>query len=510
MRVRVRNGSAAAPPVRTAPAAVGLAALALAASVSSFAPVASAAEVTLHALTLPERTTVVVPFVRTVRAPAAATLEGELRVEGPRTRVALSWRKMKPALLFGGNVTSYVVWAVTKDAVTENLGELFVSGARGEAAFSTSRKAFGLMVTAEPFPLATRPSDVVVFTGSAPDPGKAPGEPIVFGRLSADARPATPSIASLEWTSVEPVELSQARALVEMAEKETSGEADRRLSRDARIALSQAESSPRGGSPKAAADEARRAAALASEALREVARRRDAEEAARVEAERRARETANKVAAVDEADRRRQAEATLAEVEDLRQKAALDLERTRLSAAALAVSSAQLEEERGRLEEERAALRRERDALAAGLADALEKVAPTLETARGLVATLPGTAFDPGKAALRPAARVTIGKLAGILIMVPEHNVRIEGYTDSAGNAAANRKLSADRARIVADLLREQGIPDERVAFEGYGAANPVAPNTTADGRALNRRIEIIVAKGTIESAPMDVEATPK
>ena len=507
MRMRMRNSSSAAPPVRTAPVAVGLAALALAAS-TSFAPIASAAEVTLHALTLPERTTVVVPFLRTVRAPVAATLEGELRVEGARTQVALSWRKMKPALLFGGNVTSYVAWAVTKDAVTENLGELFVSGARGETVFSTSRKVFGLMVTAEPFPLATRPSDVVVFTGGAPSPAKAPGEPIAFGRFSADARPATPSIASLEWTNVEPVELAQARALVEMAEKETSGEADRRLTREARIALSQAGSSPRGGSPKDAADEARRAAAFASEALREVARRREAEEAARLEAERRARETAIRVAAVDEADRRRQAEATLAEIEDLRQKAALDLERTRLSAAALAASGAQLEEERGRLVEERAALRRERDALAAGLADALEKIAPTLETARGLVATLPGTSFDPGKAALRAAARVTIGKLAGILLMVPEHNVRIEGYTDSTGNAAANRKLSADRARNVADLLREQGIPDERISFEGYGAANPVAPNATADGRALNRRVEIIVAKGTIEAAPTEVEAT--
>ncbi|MBK9090914.1 MAG: OmpA family protein [Holophagales bacterium] len=498
------------------PVAVSMAALALAASVvslvslASFASVASAADVTLHVVRLPEGTTVAVPFASTGRAPAAATLEGELRTDGGRTRIALSWKKMKPALLFGGTVTSYVAWAVTKDGSIENLGELLVSGARGEAAFSTSRRDFGLMVTAEPFPLVTRPSDVVVFTGGAPSPGKAPSEPIAFGRFSGDGKPATPSIASLEWTSAEPVELSQARAIVEMAEREASGDPDRRLAREARVALSRAEGSPKGGNPKGAADEARRAAALASEALREVARRKEAEELARLEAEKRAQEAASKVAVVDEADRRRQAEATLAEIEDLRQKVALELERTRLSAAALAASGAQLEEERGRLVQEREALRRERDALAAGLADALEKVAPALETARGLVATLPGTSFDPGKAALRAASRVTVGKLAGILLMLPEHNVRIEGYTDSAGNAAANRKLSADRARNVADLLREQGIPDERIAFEGYGAANPVAPNATADGRALNRRIEIIVAKGTIEAAPMDVEATAK
>jgi outer membrane protein OmpA-like peptidoglycan-associated protein len=295
-----------------------------------------------------------------------------------------------------------------------------------------------------------------------------------------------------------------------MAEKEKSGDPDRRLVREARTLLSMAEGSPRGEGPKASVDEARRAAALASEALREMARRRETEEVARLEAERRAREAASEVAAIDEADRRRQAETALAEIEDLRQKAALDLERTRLSAAALAASSAQLEEERGRLTEEREALRRERDALAAGLADALGKVAPTLETARGLVATLPGNSFDPGKAVLRPAARVAIGKLAGILLVLPKHNVRIEGHTDTTGNPAASRRLSEDRARNVADLLRDEGIPGERIVFEGYGAENPVAANTTSAGRALNRRVEIVVAEGTIEAAPREAEAQPK
>ncbi len=505
----MRERFPAATSVPMTPVAAGLAALALAAS-TSFAPVASAADVTLHALTLPERTTVVVPFASTARAPAAATLEGELRVEGARTRVALSWRKMKPALLFGGNVTSYVAWAVTRDAAAENLGELFVSGARGETSFSTSRRDFGLMVTAESFPGATRPSDVVVFTGVAPNPGKAYSEPIAFGRFSGDAKPATPSVASLEWTSPEPVELAQARAILALAEKEKATDSEQRLVREARTALAQAEGFPRSGSPNAVFDATRRATALASEALGEVARRKEAEEAARLEAKRYEKETARKAEVADEADRRRQAETALAEIEELRQETALGLERTRLSAAALATSSAQLEEERGRLMKERGALRRERDALAAGLADALGKVAPTLETARGLVVTIPGSSFDPGKAALRVSTRVTIGKLAGILLMIPGHNVRIEGYTDSAGNATANRKLAEDRARNVADLLREQGIPDERIAYQGYGAENPVAPNTTADGRALNRRVEIIVAEGMIEAAPKEVEASAK
>jgi len=498
------NRTGATHPRRTALAAAGLALLSLA------TPVGLAAEVTLHALQLPERTTVAVPFSPTVRAPAGATLEGELRAEGTRTTVALSWKKMKPALLFGGNVSSYVAWVVTKDAAAEPLGELFVSGTRGSASFSTVRKEFGLMVTAEPYPATTRPSDVVVFTGDVPKTDKVRSEPVAFGRLTTDAKPATPSISSLEWTSPEPVEVVQARTVLAMAEREKAGDPDQRLVRESRAALAAAEGSPQGGSRNAVLDEARRATKIASEALHEMALRKDAEEQATLEKERHEKETARKAAAVDEADRLRQAEAALAEIEELRQKTALDLERTRLTAAALAASSAQVEEERGRLLLERETLRRERAAVAAGLADALDKVAPTLETARGLVVTLPGSSFDPGKASLRPAARVTIGKLAGILLMVPEKNVRIEGYTDSTGNAASNRRLSADCARNIADLLREEGILGERIVFEGYGAGNPVAPNTTSDGRALNRRVEIVVAEGTIEAAPREAEAPPK
>lgn len=493
------------------PGALALGALA-ALALATLAPAspASAADVSLAAVQFPERTTIDVPFSATVRAPAGASLEGEVRAEGAQTRVALSWRRMKPAILFGGDITSYVAWAVTKDGVSENLGELFVRDPKGDAAFSTGLKLFGLMVTAEPFPGVTRPSDVVVFVSGAPKPTKAKSEPFAFGRFSTDARPATPSIASLEWTSEEPLELVQARAILAMAEKAKAGDPDQRAVREARTALAQAENSAHGGSAKAVVDYARRAAALSSEAIRDVARRRAAEEAARVEAERAAKEAALKAEAIDEADRRRQTEAALAQIEELRQKTALDLEQTKQAAAALAAAKAQLETERESLIQQKAALQKERDALAARLGGALEKVASTTKTARGLVVNLPGISFDTGKATLKPATRVTVGKLAGILLMIPELNIRVEGYTDSTGRAATNRKLSADRARNVADLLREQGIAGERMVSEGYGSDNPVAPNTTAEGRAKNRRVEIIVAEGAIEAAPKGDAAAEK
>jgi outer membrane protein OmpA-like peptidoglycan-associated protein len=473
------------------------------------APAAIGADVTLQAVQFPERTTIDIPFTATDRAPAGGTLEGEVRAEGAQTRVAIAWRRMKPAILFGGDMTSYAVWVVTKDGVAENLGELFVRDEKGEATFATGRKVFGLLVTAEPFPGTTRPSETVVFTGGAPKPGKAKSEPFSFGRFATDARPGTSSIASLPWESDEPLELVQARAILAMAEKVKAADPDQRIVREARTALVQAENSTRGGSPKAVVDYARRAAALASEAIRDVARRRAIEEAARVEAERVAKEAALKAEAVDEADRRRQTEAALAQIEELRQKTVLDLEQTRQAAAALAAAKAQLEAEMARLEEEKAALRRERDALAARLGGALEKVASTTKTARGLVVNLPGISFDTGKATLKPATRVTLGKLAGILLMIPDLNIRVEGHTDLTGRAETNRKLSGERARNVADLLREQGISGDRMVFEGYGAENPVASNTSAAGRAENRRVEIVVAEGTIEAAPKGPVETP-
>jgi len=491
----VRPRPAGPGPALAALAAAGLAALLL-------APAARAAEVALHEVQLPDRGTVDIPFVATVRAPAGAELEGEARAEAAGTRLSISWKRMKPALLFGGNVTSYVAWAVAKDGAVERLGELFVKDPRGTATFATARRAFGLVVTAEPHPGVGRPSGVVVFTGGVPKPGKARSEPFSFGRFSSDAKPATPSVASLEWTGGEPLELAQARALLALAEAAKSGDPDQGTLREARAALGRAEAPVRGTSPAAALGDARRAGALASEALQEAERRRAAEEAARLETERRAREAAAKAAAADEADRRRQAEAALAEVEELRQKTAADRERARQAAVALAVAEAGTEQERKRLVEEQEALRRERAAVAARLDGALERVAPTARTGRGLVVTLPGTSFETGKASLQGSARAAVAKLAGILLMVPELNVRVEGHTDSTGGAAANLRLSEERARNVADLLREQGVAGERLAFEGYGATNPVAPNTTAAGRALNRRVEIVLGEGEVEAAP--------
>lgn len=457
-------------------------------------PVAATGEVTLHAVQFPDRA-VDVPFVATSRAPAGAFLEAQVRPEGAQTRVSLSWKRMKPALLLGGDVACFVLWAVTKDGVAENLGEVFVTGPGDDATFSTGKKVFGLLVTAEPFPGVTRPADLVVFASGPTKPNRARSEPFAFGRFASGAKAAQASLSGLEWKSREPLEVAQARAVLATAEKAGAAEVSPKAMADAKTFLARAEDAARGGSRSTVTDYARRAVALASEAIRDAERKRAADEAARLAAERKAKEEALKAAAASEAERRKLTESALAEVEELRQKTALELDQTRQAAAALAAAKAQLENEK-------AALRAERDALAARLGGALETVAATTKTARGMVVNLEGISFDSGRATLRPEVRVTIGKLAGILLMIPELNIRIEGHTDATGTAATNLRLSTERARTVFELLRDQGIAEGRMAFEGYGSSRPVAANGTSSGRAQNRRVEIVVSEGEIGPAP--------
>lgn len=86
-------------------------------------------------------------------------------------------------------------------------------------------------------------------------------------------------------------------------------------------------------------------------------------------------------------------------------------------------------------------------------------------------------------------------KLAEFLKQYPTTSVKLEGYTDSRGSEAYNQKLSAERAAAVAAILQNvYGIASTRISTQGFGEANPVADNETADGRAQNRRVEARVS----------------
>lgn len=104
---------------------------------------------------------------------------------------------------------------------------------------------------------------------------------------------------------------------------------------------------------------------------------------------------------------------------------------------------------------------------------------------------LQGVSFESGSAKLLPASFATLDRVAASLLAHPEVRVEVAGYTDNAGSAATNRRLSADRASAVQDYLRLRGVPQQRMRAAGYGPADPVASNATPEGRARNRRVEL-------------------
>jgi outer membrane protein OmpA-like peptidoglycan-associated protein len=85
--------------------------------------------------------------------------------------------------------------------------------------------------------------------------------------------------------------------------------------------------------------------------------------------------------------------------------------------------------------------------------------------------------------------------LVVILKAYPAVVVRLEGHTDSTGDAAANKKLSLDRAIVVKEIMIKGGIAEGRIGTDGYGQEKPIAANETEEGRAKNRRTELVVEK---------------
>ena len=98
--------------------------------------------------------------------------------------------------------------------------------------------------------------------------------------------------------------------------------------------------------------------------------------------------------------------------------------------------------------------------------------------------------FYTDKSTLKSSSFPELDKLVGHLRRYPDYNVKIRGYTDDRGSAAANQSLSENRARTCANYLISKGISSRRISSAGYGETNPVATNNTPEGRRLNRRVE--------------------
>ena len=134
------------------------------------------------------------------------------------------------------------------------------------------------------------------------------------------------------------------------------------------------------------------------------------------------------------------------------------------------------------------------DKQAAELRQTLDDDIGVINTGDRLIVSLPNDiTFDTDSAFVRPQLKSDLSKVAASLLRYPDTNVQVIGHTDSDGEASYNVNLSVRRANAVADELQAGGVPYSRLRTIGRGEDEPIASNLTEEGKARNRRVEIVV-----------------
>jgi outer membrane protein OmpA-like peptidoglycan-associated protein len=455
---------------------------------------------------------------------------GEARVESKTGRLEINAKLngLEPANKFGMEYLTYVLWAVSPEGRANNLGEIVPNGGKSEIRVTTELQAFGLIVTAEPYFAVTQPSDLVVVENVIRADTKGREEAINVkyellprGLYAAQLEPLRDVVYGID--SRAPLDLFEARNAVRIARAAQAEQYASSTFAKAEQDLKQAEDyyrrkqgrTPIGTVARESAQTAEEARVMSLKRQEEERIAKDKEAAAAREAQARAEteaetlrrqqaeaERATAEQAKAEADRSKQeadlaarkaeqekAEAETAKAAALQQQQALQAENERTRSQAE-------ESERGRqkAEQEKAEMR-------ARLLQQLNAILVTRDTARGLIATMPDVLFETNQFSLKPAARESLAKLAGILLAYPDLRLEVDGHTDSVGSDAYNQQLSEKRAAAVRDYLVQQRLPMSSATVLGFGKTQPVASNATAAGRQQNRRVELVVSGEVIGTA---------
>jgi outer membrane protein OmpA-like peptidoglycan-associated protein len=423
--------------------------------------------------------------------------------------VKVDIKDLPAARNFGPLFLTYVLWAITPDGHAANLGEVVVdSGGGFKADVTTDLQAFGLIVTAEPYFAVRQPSDVVVMenvirkdTIGKYETLDAKYELLPRGQYEYHVPEKQLKPVDLNANKKSPLELYEAINAVQIAQYARSDQFASDTYAQAGQLLQQAQDYETRKQWNPAIMTSKEAVQKAEDA-RTISLRRQQDKALADERAAAAAHIADEkakaeMAAKQQADAEAQAKLSQQQAQsEAQQRAEADKERqeadaARALAAAEAAKAQQSAAEADRL---RAAAVEDQQKLREQLLQLFNSILPTKETPRGLVVNMQDVLFDTGKFTLKETAREALAKISGIVISHPGLNLQVEGYTDSTGTPEFNQKLSEERAATVRDFLGTNGVAGTSMTAIGYGLNYPVAPNDTASGRKLNRRVELVVS----------------
>jgi outer membrane protein OmpA-like peptidoglycan-associated protein len=440
-----------------------------------------------------------VDFAGTALLPSA---NGNAKVRSKRgtMEVEAEFGKLQNPTTFGNEYLTYVLWAISPEGRSVNLGEVLVGdNDRSKLTATTDLQAFALLVTAEPYYAVRQPSNVVVLENVVRADTKGTSEAVDAKYELMERGGYLPTGYKFDPVVLNanlPLEFYEARNALRIAQSEGAETyaadsyqhaVEFMNSADAYATSKHIDKKPLIASSRQAVQTAEDAREIAVKKIEE-ARRADERQAS------------------SDAQAALQAQAN--DATRLKEQAQADLTANQ-TASTMAIASAQADADQSRqvaLQAQQGQQQADSDkaAMRAQLILQLNMILATRDSARGLIVSMSDVLFDTGKYSLKPGAREKLAKVAGILIAYPTLNIAVGGYTDNVGGDDMNQTLSENRAGSVRDYLVQQGVGTNSVSAKGFGNTLPVASNDNSAGRQENRRVELVVS-GDVIGSPVNV-----
>jgi outer membrane protein OmpA-like peptidoglycan-associated protein len=431
--------------------------------------------------------------------------EGQAKVRSKRgtMEVEAEFKNLQSPTTFGGEYLTYVLWAISPDGRAVNLGEVLVGGNdRSKLTATTDLQAFALIVTAEPYFAVRQPSNVIVLENVVRADTKRTTEAVNAKFELMERGGYVPTGYKFDPVVLDaklPLEFLEARNALRIAQSEGAEKYAGESYQHAVELMNTAD--------RYATDEHSEKKQLIATSRETVQTAEDAREIAvkRIEADR--SENQRLASANAQAQSQAQADEAIRQKEQAQANAAAaqaDMAANQAASSA-AVTAAQADADQSRVIAQKAQQNEhqadsDKAVLRAQLAEQLNKVLETRDSARGLIVSMSDVLFDTGKYSLKPGAKEKLAKVAGILIAYPSLNIEVDGYTDNVGGDEMNQRLSENRADAVRDYLMQEGVVANSVTAKGFGNTQPVASNDNSAGRQDNRRVELVVSGEAIGS----------